>query len=492
MRDITKWQIVSFISRGMAMAFGLVQSFVILRILTQAQWGIVQLAISIGGALGIYQQLGLASASTREISSAKNDTQIFKIFVTSVFIRYIVTFPLAFGLFFFSDHIALNVYHHPEISFPLKIYAVTLLFQGFQSILNSVISGTMRFKNLFTYQVVIAFVSILIFIPLVYVYKINGYFYAFLIFNILSTSALSIIAFAPLRNKLVFPSWGDFKVLLKEIFSISIAIYFMKIIYTNWEKFGSNVIGLFSSAETIAIYGFALLFAKKIMNISDAVTDVNLPVLSEKFVNNIKDFKETFSDNFSKVFSLIIISAVGVTYWAPQIIYVLAGSKKYFEYFDSLHLIPPLILAFILYSIINIVTASIFIPAKLAREMTVSFVFLIAFTALSFVGSRGFLGDLTSMAWAMACGAFFSFWYMGFSIKKNLKFVFFSVNHYSLLIQGIIICFVGELNILWLKSLVFVPLMFLLLWNIISSKFVTKEDFVLAKDKFLSKFGLHK
>src|SRR4030042_783705 len=101
-------------------------------------------------------------------SSIVNDTKIFKIFVTSILIRYCITMPLSLGLIFFSGYISTHIYNHPELSFPLQIYGVTLFFQGFQSILNSVISGTKRFKQLFTYQVIIAMVSVCIYIPLVY------------------------------------------------------------------------------------------------------------------------------------------------------------------------------------------------------------------------------------------------------------------------------------------------------------------------------------
>jgi len=65
MKDLGKWQFVSMMSQGLAMVAGLVQTFVIIRILSVGEWGLVQLAISIGGALGIYQHLGLVSASTR-------------------------------------------------------------------------------------------------------------------------------------------------------------------------------------------------------------------------------------------------------------------------------------------------------------------------------------------------------------------------------------------------------------------------------------------
>src|SRR3990167_10566143 len=103
MKDLTRWQLISFISRGVAMAFGIVQSFVIVRILSVGEWGVVQIAVSIGGAFGIYQHLGLASGSTREISAAKNDTEVFKIFVTALVIRYVVTIPLVLFLFFSAN-----------------------------------------------------------------------------------------------------------------------------------------------------------------------------------------------------------------------------------------------------------------------------------------------------------------------------------------------------------------------------------------------------
>src|SRR3989338_9889200 len=120
MRDLAKWQVISFASRGTAMALGIIQSFFIVRLLTVPELGLVQLAVSLGGALGIYQHLGLASASTREVSAAKDNKEIFKIFITSGVIRYLVTIPIVIGLFFYSDKISTGVYHNPDLELPLK------------------------------------------------------------------------------------------------------------------------------------------------------------------------------------------------------------------------------------------------------------------------------------------------------------------------------------------------------------------------------------
>lgn len=497
MKSLFKWQIISFLSRGMAMIIGLLQSFIILRILTQAEWGIVQLALSIGGALGIYQNLGLASASTREIAACKDDSKIFKIFLTSVSIRYLIAIPLAIGLIVLAPKIATDIYRHPELILPLQIYGVTILIQGFQTILNSVISGTKRFKHLFTYQVIIAFVSAFLYIPLVYFYGMMGYFYAFLTFNVISTISLSFLAFLPLKTKLVMPSKSDFALLFKDIFSISIVIYLSKIIYTNWEKFGTNVLGLSLSPEMVAIFGFAVVFAKKIMSISDAVTDVNLPILSEKFVNDVEDFKKTFTHNFDKIFSFVIFSSSLAAFWAPEIIYFLAGKQKYTEYYESLRLILPLLISFILYSFLNIINASILIPAKMVKSMLLSFFYLLLFTAIPFMGFYylNYSNLLMAMALSMLIGSVLSYTFACWEINKRLHFNHFRMPHFLIMLQGIAIGFAGYADSVKVKLIIFFPLVIFLVIGIHYAKLLTKEEILLLKGKifsFAQKFKVNK
>lgn len=175
MRNLLRWQAISFVSRGVAMAIGIVQSVVIVRILSVGEYGLVTLAVSIGSAFGIYQHLGLASGSTREIASANNDREIFKIFVTASLIRYMVTVPLAIFLYISSNYIAVSQYGNEALIIPLKIFSFVLLIQGIQSMFNSVIAGTQRFKQLFIYQVIIALVGLFIYIPTIHISVTPGW-----------------------------------------------------------------------------------------------------------------------------------------------------------------------------------------------------------------------------------------------------------------------------------------------------------------------------
>lgn len=481
MKELGKWQIFSFISRGIAMAIGLVQGFIIAAVLTKNEWGIVQIAVSIGGALGIYQHLGLASASTREISSAKKDEDVFKIFVTSTIIRYCVTLPIGIGLFLLAGFISEDLYKNPEIKLPLQIYAITLIFQGVQSILNSVVSGTKRFKHLFIYQAVISLVSLLLYLPLVYFFRINGYFYAFLLFNIVASISLSFIAFRPLKGKLIFPRKSELLALVKEIFSISLAIYLMKIIYTNWEKLGTNVLGLFLEPEIVATYAFALLYAKKLTSISDSVTDVNLPVLSEKYVNNFDEYRSIFEKNFNKIFSLILFIAAFASYWAPIIIRLFLKTK----YDDSFPLIPPMIFAFVFYSFLNIINSSVLIPAKMTKSMITSYISMILGTGIFFILFRGIIGVLPAMAWGMAFGAFICILIMLRDIGKHLSFIFINVDHAALLLASFSVALLCPIENIWIKLIGFIFFVPLLIWGFFESSFISKNDW----NYFLRKIG---
>ncbi|EKD99822.1 MAG: hypothetical protein ACD_22C00170G0003 [uncultured bacterium] len=490
MKDLAKWQIVSFISRGIAMVLGVLQSILIYRFLTLSEGGVVQLATAAGAALGVLQHLGLASASTREISAAKDEKEIFKIFITSGFIRYAITVPLALGLILLAKTLAVNTYHVPEMETPLKLYGLVLLIQGFQSILNSVIQGTKRFKVLFIYQALIPLVSIAFYLPLVFMYRIDGYFYAQVGVNLVSSLILGVIAFKPLKNFLQWPSFADFKRLFKELFSISVGIYIVKIIYTNWEKLGPNLLGIVSTTEMVGYFGFALLYAKKLMNISDSVTDVNLPVFSDKYVNDRKTFESLFSENFNKLFVLIVFTGVTAAYWAGDIIHLAMGKVK----FDpSIPLVLPIVFAFVFYSFINIIKSSVIVPAKMVKEMIISFVGLIGGTLVFYYLTTPFFGNLMAMAYGMVFGAVLSFSIMAISSKIKLNFAFINKDHALLLFQALVITLMGGIVNIWVKSVGFVLFGVLFVWAAYASSFITKNDFVQAFNiigKVKKKFNL--
>ncbi len=488
MRSLGRWQAVSFVSRGLAVGLGIFQTFFIIRILDVPEWGLVQLAVAIGGAFGIYQHLGLASATTREVAATTEKRDIFKIFLTSVVIRYVITIPIACFLFFGASGIALNQYNEPALVPLLQIYAVTLLVVSFQSMLNSVISGSKRFKALFIYQVVIACVSVALYIPLVYLYGVSGYFYAFFLFNVIATLTLLVLAFLPLKGNLEWPSRADFIRLFKALFAISLGVYVVKVLFTLWEKSGTILLGQDVSLEVLGLFSFGLLYAKKIMHISDAVTDVNLPVLSGKYASNIDEFKVIFSQNFNKVFAFMLFGAFSAVFWAPEVTSFIVGSNKYDT---ALPLILPLMFTFVFYGLINIIKSSVFIPAKLVRDMVIGFALMLTLTVAFYYGATSVfaIDYVLAMTGAMLLGVFVGFMYLTVSSQRKLKFKYMDHNHALILIQVFVIALASGIESPILKILSYVGFVGLYIWGLNIAKFVTWTDwrYFIGKLKSLTK-----
>jgi O-antigen/teichoic acid export membrane protein len=480
-RSVENWQFISLASRGLAMAIGLLQTWFIINYLSKEQWGIVQVALGIGASFGIYQHLGLASGTTREISKAKKDSDIYKIFIASAFIRYLITIPIALILFFYASSFAKEA-NQDLIILPLKLYAVVVLAQGVQSLFNAIISGTKRFQTLFIYQVIIAVASICLYVPLVYFYGINGFFYALVAFNLLASCSLAYLALKPLKGSLQLPTKADFNRLFKDLLSISLVIYLVKILFVQWDKFSTNI-GSFAtdlSAAEIATLAFAILYGKKLIQVSDAITDVNLPVLSEKFADNLKSYKETFTKNFDKVFTFLMFSAVSAIFWCQEIIHLVVGDK----YDDAFSFIFPAVFAYLFYSLINIIKSSVLVPAHYIFELIMTFVLLIVFTfggfyALSFVVPVQF-----AIIYAILLGSFISFSFAVISTQIKLNFRYVTFDHVLLLIQGFAIALSGTITILWLKGFIYLVFASLFIYAFFLAHFISKEDLLKITNKF--------
>ena len=429
MSELGKWQTVSFLSRVVSQIIGLVSSVIIPTILTVSEFGIISLANSIGKTFGVTQNLGLASGSTREMSKSTNSKEdITKILFTSIFIKYLISFPMAFGLFLFAEKLAIDKYSAPEVVIPLKIFSIILVVQNIQSLFNSVIQAMQRFKLLFTYQIFIAVLNVCIFIPLVYLYRANGYFYASLVFNTIASVILGVLALWPLRKDFTLPRRTEFKEIAKAVFVVSLGVYAVKIIFTFWEGIGPLILGLHLDTTQIGFFSLALLYCAKLMTVSDSVTDVNLSVFSKQYSLDSKEFKRLFIPNYNKLFVIVTFIAMGALFWKFEVITLLFADK----YLNSINLILPIMFGYVLYSFVNIFKSSIFVPAKMIVELVISYAMLILGTAISYFTLYRFIivdKPLYSMAISLLVGALLCFLSMSYFGAKKLNLRFITIRH---------------------------------------------------------------
>lgn len=419
---LLKWQFISLISKSIAVGIGIAQGIIIIRILSPADYGLVGIVAAVGSVVGVYQHLGLASGTTREISAVKTKEAAFKVFLSGVLARFSISIPLALGLFILSPHIANNIYHQSSILGPLRIYSGILLLQAGQDVCNSVLAGLQRFKRLFIYQAVIAVISFSLYVPLVFYFKFWGYFYAMFGLTFISATALWFLALKSFEGSFVKPKFNEVKNILKDVFSVGLSVYAAKIAFTFWQRIGPLFLGTRISAAEVGFFNFAAFYSNKILTVSDALTDVNLPVMTKKITENISNFRSEFVKNYEKVYSFMLFSALSGIYWAPELIHTLIGTK----YDPAIYLIPILVFAFWVYGLINFLGASIIVPAKLLKHLIFYYAILITGTISTYYlfGFRAY--DLLKVtAAAMAVGSLFSIIYLGYISYRKVSILLF-------------------------------------------------------------------
>ena len=263
--------------------------------------------------------------------------------------------------------------------------------------------------------------------------------------------------------------------LLKQLMSISLAIYAVKILYTWWEKSGPLLLGRELSAEMVAFFAFALLYAKKLMLISDAVTTVNLPVLSEKFETDLEEFKSIFVANFNKIYVFILGAGFSAIFWSREIFYVLVGGDKYNP---ALPLVLPLMFAFIFYSFINIVESSVLIPARRIFAMVASFGSMLICAVVGFFLTHRLIDPMISMAYFLALGGAVGLAIMALTSRKKLQFTFLDWRHILLFVQVAAISLPYMVENILIKGLLFAVFGFLYWQAVRLAGFMTKEQLI--------------
>ena len=221
--------------------------------------------------------------------------------------------------------------------------------------------------------------------------------------------------------------------ILKDILSLSLSVYIVKVIFSNWENLGKAVIGASfilvllgnkASLQLVGVFGIALAYSAKIMMISDSITDVNMTVFTEKYLNDFKNFTTDFLNNFSKIFITTSFVSISVLFWNKEVFEFIFKNK----YAGAENYIPVLVIAYWAYSFINIYKSSIYVPAKRLVMLVIGFLTLLVISVVSFILFSLFnIFDVTqSLAVSMMLGSIATYLFTTIDLRYKFKTWFFN------------------------------------------------------------------
>lgn len=414
--SITKWQVVSFISKLSAILMGLVGNIIVLRILSPEDWGIVGLATSVVGTVSVLQHLGLANGLNREIAREKDPHSVPTVILTALLIRLPVSLAIAISLSLLAQYIASEFYDNTLLIFPIQLLATLVLLEGVQDIFSSTVGALKLFRGLFVFQVVLAFIYLVANIVLVSDFGINGYFYAKYVYmgtGFVLFGAVLVRHFYKQSVNLWAIKTKKIAGYVRGIIGIGLASFFQKIASIYWQKLPTLVMGTMFSPALIGVYNFADFFSQRLAIFADAASDVSLPVFLRTFHDDFEQFKKDFVNNFLRVGVITTLFAVAGGLFLPEFLQI-TGLNKY-EGVQSIFVVAAL--GMVASSLVHTVGV-VFVAADARKHMVFSFVFIFLVTAVSIVPLAQTLGILGG-AFSYGLGALAGLVYTLVVIRRN-------------------------------------------------------------------------
>ena len=345
--------ILTFVSLLIGNAISLVYTPFMLKTLGQVEYGLYGLANSIVGYLTVLD-FGLGNAAIRYTAKYKAENKeeklkyMYGMFIILYTLIGIITFTIGY---IFS--LKANIFFKNGLSFEevktvktLLILASINLAVSFPfGVFTSVITAYEKFIFLKVSTIVRYLLNPLVYIPVLFFgYKSIGLIIATTVLNFIFLLINLLYCLFNLKIKISFKKF-DFT-LIKEIFSYSVWIFVGSIVNQLWWNSGQFMLGIYSSAVSIAIFNLAMQFKSYFESFATSISGVFLPRLTSMEANKASDGE--FTDLFIKVgrlqFILISLISTGFILFGRQFIFIWAGENYDFSYYVTLIIFIPLAL----------------------------------------------------------------------------------------------------------------------------------------------------
>ncbi|KXA91649.1 hypothetical protein AKJ57_00395 [candidate division MSBL1 archaeon SCGC-AAA259A05] len=272
------------------MGLGFIARILIIRSITQAQYGVYSLGIAIISAFAVFSFLGLQRGIPRQLSYHRNKENGLKgrDIINSSFILALASSLACSGFIFFtSDIIFVKLFHEPALADPLRVFSITLPFIIVLRFFVSVFRGYERSDIKVYFNNIVRNIFFLLGVGIVFVLELSlihltiSYFASFAL-----TSVLLIIY---IKKRAIIDLELDFDFSVgKEMILFSLPLLSSAGMLLIMSQMDTFVLGFFLSSEKVGLYRGAYPLAKMITLVLASSTFIYLPVLSKLYAKDKK------------------------------------------------------------------------------------------------------------------------------------------------------------------------------------------------------------
>ncbi len=376
--NLARIQVISLFTKAVTTALGITQSVIVIRILTEGEYGLVGLVMSIGAVVGVSQHLGIFDGAIREIAVQKARREIGKVVMVANAVRQLITIPLSIGLLAGAKFIAEGIYSRPDIAVFIQVFALILILQGLQDVLGAALTGMKKFGALYAVQIVTASLNVLIFSYATWRWGIAGFFWGMVVTTGIMIGLLAWVLIRELGTDLGWVDIADIKKYGRSLMRIGVFMYMARIFFIVWQRLPILLLGAVLSDVNLGYLNIAQTFGSKLTIVAMALSEVNLSWMSSLFTHQREEFERVVARNMQRVLVVMLVMALVLMFFTPEILIYIIGA----EYLPAQALILLMTAGFFLYALTDIGTSSVFVSADHPRLRAMVYGVMMGVTAI--------------------------------------------------------------------------------------------------------------
>ena len=317
LQKIAKGTGIIFVGTIIGMPLGFISRIIIVRSITQSEYGIYSLALVLTSIFVTISTLGLQDGSTRYIAyfrGKKEEGKVRGVISSSIKFALIASIVSSLILFLSSDAISTNIFHSSELSTPLKIFSVAIPFTILMGIFTSFFRGFDRvepnvyFQNILRSVIYISFLAgVVVLLDLSFL----GVLYAYLASIVITCIAFAIYAIKKLPLAFSVKKEADAATAINPIgkelllFSFPLLAVAMLNMIMSWTDI--LMLGYFKTPDVVGLYNGALPLAHLIPIALTSAGFIYVPIISGLYSKKLmEEMGRTYQVLTKWIFSVTI------------------------------------------------------------------------------------------------------------------------------------------------------------------------------------------
>lgn len=282
----SKFLIINLLNKSLNIVFIIIVS----RAVTQEEFGILMLAISIAGIFQIIGNFGLPVTIQKFI--AVNEVEENKYLGAVILLGFLFALIMSVVLFFLAKFITDEFYQNSELIKPLKFISISAFFTILYSINRAILQSRLKLRLIAIYDLIRQISKVLL---LIIFFKFSININVVILAMIISILLAYVFSLVNILKSIGFVNISLHRKNIKKIFSYSLPLVFVGVGYFLAQQTDKLMIGAMVDARSVGIYAvasnivmFGLIFRMSFVN-------AFMPILTNVYNDrNFIDIKKMF------------------------------------------------------------------------------------------------------------------------------------------------------------------------------------------------------